>query len=83
MAAQKETNVKIAHLRKARRATILCKTPCKFGVMAKVDYQNVLDNVDRRTAERLRDFLKQLPFFNVLPHAIIRNLYLYVKKVTY
>jgi hypothetical protein len=33
LAVQKEVNVKIAHLPKARQATVLCRTDCKFAVI--------------------------------------------------
>ena len=35
LAAQKEVNVKIAHKKKPRAATVLCLTDCKFAVMSK------------------------------------------------
>ena len=38
LAVQKELNVKIAHLAKARQASVLCRTNCKFAVMSKSNY---------------------------------------------
>ena len=38
LAVQKELNAKIAHLPKARQATVLCRTDCKFVVISKSDY---------------------------------------------
>ena len=33
---------------KKRAASALCRTDCKFAVMSKADYQNVLEIIDRR-----------------------------------
>ena len=38
LAVQKELNTKIAHKAKARKATVVCRTDCKFAVMSKSDY---------------------------------------------
>ena len=58
LAVQKEVNVKIAHKAKARQASVVCRTDCKFAVMQKADYQGVLDNIDRRKVDKLREFFK-------------------------
>ena len=58
LAVQKHVSAKKAHLAKARAATVVCRTDCKFAVMGKEDYQSVLDNIDRRKVDKLRDFFK-------------------------
>ena len=44
--------------------------------MSKKDYQRVLDNIDRRKVEKLRNFLKQIPFFKDLPRGDMNKLHL-------
>ena len=83
LAVQKEQNVKIAHLAKARKATVLCRTDCKFAVMSKSDYQSVLDNIDRRKVDKLRDFFKQIPFLRLLPRSMLNTLHLCLNKRRY
>ena len=58
LAVQKEVNIKIAHKPKPRAASVLCRTDCKFAVMSKSDYQSVLDNLDRRKVDKLKEFFR-------------------------
>ena len=58
LAVQKEINVKIAHKAKARAASVICRKDCRFAVMKKEDYQSVLDNIDRRKVDKLKEFFK-------------------------
>ena len=58
LAVQKDASAKLERRGKARQATVLCRTDCKFAVMSKSDYQSVLDNIDRRRVEALKDFFK-------------------------
>ena len=57
LAMQKEKSKKIER-DKTRLATVLCRTDCKFAVMKKADYQNVLMNLELRRIERLKEFFK-------------------------
>ena len=68
---------------RSRQASVLCRTKCKFAVMSKNSYQSVLDNVDRRKVERLKDFFRSNPFLCKLPRATINTLHLSVKQKTY
>ena len=43
--------------------------------MSKMDYQSILDNIDRRKVERLREFFKQIPFLRSLPRQIINTIH--------
>ena len=58
LAVQKDASAKLNARAKVRQATVLCRTDCKFAVMSKADYQSVLDNIDRRRVEALKDFFK-------------------------
>lgn len=50
--------------------------------MQKRDYQQVLDNIDRRKIEKLKEFFKQIPLLKLLPRNVINTLHLSVTKVT-
>lgn len=80
---QKEVNIKIAHKPKPRAASVLCTTDCKFAIMSKSDYQLVLDNLDRRKVDKLKEFFRQIPFMNTLPRSVLNTLHLSLIKKKY
>lgn len=51
--------------------------------MSKSDYQSVLDNIDRRKVDKLREFFKQIPFINILPRSVLNTLHLSLVKKKY
>ena len=81
LAVQKEMNIN--RMKKARAASVLCRTKCKFAVMQKADYQSVLDNIDRRQADKLKDFFRQIPFLRNLPRKELNMLHLSLIKKNY
>lgn len=83
LAVQKEVNVKIAHKPKPRAASVICRTDCKFAVMQKSDYQSVLDNIDRRKVEKLKEFFANIPFLKMLPRSVLSTLHLSLAKKKY
>lgn len=83
LAVQKELNTKLALRDKVRAASVLCRTDCKFAVMSKKEYQRVLDNIDRRKVEKLRNFLTNIPFFKDLPRNDMNKLHLSITKHKY
>ena len=66
-----------------RKATVLCRTDCKFAVMKKADYQSVLLNVEQRRIEKLKEFFKQIPFLRLLPRSALNHLHLSLRKTTF
>ena len=52
-------------------------------VMSKTDYQSVLDNIDRRKVEKLKEFFKQIPFLRVLPNKILNTVHYSTEKKSY
>jgi len=83
LAVQKDVNIKIAKRAKFRAASVLCRTDCKFAVMNKSDYQSVLDNIDRRKVDKLKEFFQQIPLFKLLPRNVLNTLHLSLTKLTY
>ena len=68
---------------KPRQATVLAVSDCTFAVMSKADYQKVLDNIDRRRTEAIKDFLWQIPLMKGLPRSVFKNLHLSVTRKVY
>ena len=62
---------------------MLCLTPCKFLVMHKKDYQRVLDNIDRRKVDKLKEFFRQIPFLKALPRSTLQTLHLSLTRKRY
>ena len=83
LAVQKDASAKLERRGKARQATVLCRTDCKFAVMSKADYQSVLDNIDRRRVEALKDFFKQIPLLRGLPRSVLNTLHLSLRPVKF
>ena len=48
--------------------------------MNKVDYQNVLDHIDRKKLEKVKDFFREIPFLKYLPKASFKSLHLSMQK---
>lgn len=65
---------------KTRVATVLCRTDCKFAVMNKADYQSVLNNLDQRRIEKMKEFFRQIPFLKLLPRSALNMLHLSLRK---
>ena len=63
-----------------RAATIVCLTDCKFAVMNKADYQNVLDHIDRKKTEKVKAFFAEIPFLKYLPKTTFKSLHLSMQK---
>ena len=63
-----------------RAASILCLTDCTFAVMNKVDYQNVLDHIDRKKTEKIKAFFAEIPFLKYLPKNSFKSLHLSMHK---
>ena len=51
--------------------------------MSKQDYQSVLDNIDRRKVDKLREFFKQIPFLKILPRSLLNTLHLSLTRKRY
>ena len=67
-----------------RAASIVCLTDCKFAVMTKADYQNVLSHIDRKKTDKVKEFLGEIPLLKYLPKAAFKSLHLsMVKKACY
>lgn len=70
---------------KTRKASVVCREKCRFAVLTKDDYQEMLGAVDRRYADKMKDFLRQIPFLRILPRTVINSLLqeLHKKKFQY
>lgn len=66
-----------------RQASVVCRTKCKFAVMKKEDYQSVLNNIDRRKIDKLKDFFRQILLFRDLPRQILNTLHLSITSHTF
>ena len=51
--------------------------------MSKEDYQSVLDNIDRRKVDKMREFFKQIPFLKILPRSLLNTLHLSLTRKRY
>ena len=49
-----------------RTATVVCVTPCFFGVLGKKEYNSVLRSDRERTLKSVTDFYAKIPFFSEL-----------------
>ena len=63
-----------------RAASVLCSTDCTFAVMNKADYQNVLDHIDRKKIEKIKEFFAEIPFLRHLPKNTFKSLHLSMHK---
>ena len=63
-----------------RAASIVCLTDCKFAVMTKADYQNVLSHIDRKKTDKVKEFLGEIPLLKYLPKAAFKSLHLSMVK---
>ena len=66
-----------------RAATITCTKDCKFAVMGKSDYRNVLDRAQQRKSDTMIAFLRKISFMKHLSARIIREAMLYMECVKY
>ena len=83
LAAQKEQGKAQSRQTKPRQASVLAVTDCKFAVLAKADYQKVLDSAERRRTEAIKDFLREIPLLKGLPRGVFKNLHLSVARKQY
>ena len=51
--------------------------------MSKEDYQSVLDNIDRRKVDKMREFFKQIPFLKIFPRSLLNTLHLSLTRKRY
>ena len=63
-----------------RAASVLCSTECTFAVMNKADYQNVLENIDRKRIEKIKSFFAEIPFLRHLPKNTFKSIHLSMHK---
>ena len=49
-----------------RTATVVCVTPCFFGVLGKKEYNSVLRSDRERALKSVTDFYAKIPFFSEL-----------------
>lgn len=64
-----------------RAARIVCVEDCKFAVMNKEQYQNILRKIDEQNMENIIKFLRQLPFLAHWSKNVLGKLSYAIEKV--
>lgn len=63
-----------------RQATILCMEDCKFAIMTKKDYQDVLLKFQQKMTDNMIKFFHQIPLFSKIRRGILTRLHHSMEK---